>query len=80
MPTHSLQIIKPIFALGVLMEAANLAFLPSYLESVFADSDWSISSAYGVFYACIVGVLLPAGGWAKKHSLKTLIWISVPLT
>ncbi len=73
-PFRALQLIRPIYALGVLMEAINLAFLPAYLGDIFSASDLPVSMAFGLYFVCFAAVLLPAGRWAETHSLKAMMW------
>lgn len=79
-PHLALELVKPIFALGILTEAINLAFLPAYLESIFANSEWSVSSVFGIYFVCFAAILIPAGRWAEANKLKSMMWISLVIS
>lgn len=79
-PEQALELVKPIFALGILIEAINLAFLPAYLETLFVGSQWSVSSVFGVYFVCFAAILLPAGRWAESNKLKSMMWISLVIS
>ncbi len=69
----ALQIIKPVFALGTLIEAINISFLPSYFSDIFRDSGYSVSLAFGIYFIFFAITLIPAGRWAEQHSHKRMI-------
>ncbi|PAJ75208.1 hypothetical protein CJF42_06040 [Pseudoalteromonas sp. NBT06-2] len=68
-----LTLIRPVFALGVLMEAINLSFLPAYLSSRFVDADFSVSSVFAVYFICFAIILIPAGRCAENYSLRNMM-------
>lgn len=68
-----LQLVRPVFALGVLMEAINLSFLPAYLSTLFQPSGYSVSLVFGVYFISFAAILLPAGRWAESHSLRRMM-------
>lgn len=68
-----LTLIRPVFALGVLMEAINLSFLPAYLSSRFVDADFSVSSVFTVYFICFAIILIPAGRCAENYSLRNMM-------
>lgn len=76
-PVSALELVRPIYALGVLMEAINLAFLPAYLSALFEGSGTSVSTAFGLYFVCFAAVLLPAGRWSETHSLKKMMWLAL---
>ncbi|MCY7295756.1 MFS transporter [Alteromonas sp. a30] len=76
-PLLAMQLVKPILALGILMDALNIAFLPAYLETLFFRSDWSVSSVFVAYFIGFAVVLIPAGRWAESNNLKLMMWVSL---
>ncbi|MCJ8273452.1 MAG: MFS transporter, partial [Psychrosphaera sp.] len=77
---HRLQLVRPVFAMGVLMEAINLSFLPAYFFTHFANSDFSVSTVFGVYFVAFAFTLIPAGHWAEKHSLRNMMLFGLALS
>ncbi|OUS30279.1 hypothetical protein A9Q99_07345 [Gammaproteobacteria bacterium 45_16_T64] len=75
-----LQLIRPVFALGVLMEAINLSFLPAYFSVLFQGSGYSVSTVFGVYFVSFAAILLPAGRWAESHSLRNMMLAGLMLS
>lgn len=78
--SQSLKLIRPVFALGVLMEAVNLSFLPAYLTRLFEGSGYSASTVFGLYFMCFAASLFPAGRWAEKHSLRNMMLAALTLS
>ena len=77
---HMLQLIRPVFALAVLMEAVNLSFLPGYFTDKFSDSEYTISTVFGAYFICFAAILIPAGRWAEAHSLRNMMLFALILS
>lgn len=78
--SQSLKLIRPVFALGVLMEAVNLSFLPAYFTRLFEGSGYSASTVFGLYFMCFAASLFPAGRWAEKHSLRNMMLAALTLS
>ncbi|HEX7028618.1 MAG TPA: hypothetical protein VF268_15355, partial [Gammaproteobacteria bacterium] len=69
---RGIGLLNPVYTLGVFAEALNLSFLPGYLARVIGEQG-SVSTVFGVYFLCFALVLVPAGRYAARHSLRNMM-------
>lgn len=73
-----LDLIKPVYFIGVFVETLNASFLPQFLkDSVASQSQAGGFSAllFSIFFITFALVLVPAGRFAKTHGSKPLLLV-----
>lgn len=79
-PAAEISVIKPVYALGVLMETLSMAFLPAYLSEILSGTGHAVSTVYSAYFICLSLILIPAGRYAEKHSIKGMILAGLVLS
>ena len=71
-----LNLIEPLYFLGVFVEALNVSFLPQYFKKLATAASANpslVSMLFTVFFAFFVLALLPSGQYAQSRGVKPLL-------
>lgn len=77
-----LQMIKPVYLIGVFVETLNASFLPQYLRSILsgqAVGQGASAAIFAVFFVFFAAVLVPAGKFAETRGAKPLLLVGALL-
>jgi len=77
-----LQMIKPVYLIGVFVETLNASFLPQYLRSILSGEtvgQGASAAIFAVFFVFFAAVLVPAGKFAETRGAKPLLLVGALL-
>jgi MFS family permease len=82
-PTRLLAVLKAAYFLGVFVDALSLSFLPQWATKAAAAAGLSATAGslpFTISFICLTMALLPAGRFAERGSLKSLMVAGIACT
>lgn len=80
---YQLNIIEPVYFLGVFVEGLATSFLPQHFRNLATASEANISlvsTLFTVYFAFFVIALIPAGKYAQSRGIKPLLLVGAILS